>query len=79
MTSRTARRRAALLLSTLALAAGCGGGGAGSPGAGGPPDATVVPDFDLPDVNPASATYSTQVSPRDHVGAASAWYFGRAT
>jgi fructoselysine-6-P-deglycase FrlB-like protein len=35
-------------------------------------------EFDLPDVNSTSQTYSTDVSPRDHLGNVSAWYFGAA-
>jgi hypothetical protein len=38
-----------------------------------------VPDFALVDVNPNSATYNQQVSPRDYLGQISAWYFGHAT
>jgi len=58
-----------------------------------PADATVVadasspdaaaramkPDFGLLDVNPNSSTTGTLVSPRDHLGHVSAWYFGHAT
>jgi len=45
----------------------------GSAGAG------TVTDFALMDVNPNSATFQLQVSPRDHLGHATAWYFGSAT
>jgi hypothetical protein len=38
-----------------------------------------VPDFSLADVNSTSPTFDTMVSPRDHLGAVSAWYFGHAT
>jgi hypothetical protein len=38
-----------------------------------------APDFSLLDHNPASQTYNTQVSPRDYLGMASAWYFGNST
>jgi hypothetical protein len=65
----------------LALA-GCGGGGGGG-GGGTPvepmPVGTLVPDFALPDVNPSSATFATDVSPRDRLGRVSAWYFAHAT
>jgi hypothetical protein len=37
-----------------------------------------MPDFSLADVNPASASYAQQVSPRDYLGKISAWYFGKA-
>mgnify|MGYP003572210742 FL=1 len=40
---------------------------------------TLVPDFELLDVNPASPTYDTLVSPRDEIGHVSGWYFGAAT
>lgn len=39
----------------------------------------AAPDFALLDVNPASATYDSMVSPRHHVGHVTAWYFGSAT
>ena len=38
-----------------------------------------MPDFSLPDVNPASPTFEEQVSPRDQVGRVTAWYFGHST
>lgn len=43
------------------------------------PDSNAVPDFALTDVNPNSATSGRAVSPRDHLGAISGWYFGTAT
>jgi hypothetical protein len=44
-----------------------------------PPDPTPqMPDFALTDVNPASTTSGTLVSPRDYVDEISAWYFGKA-
>jgi hypothetical protein len=70
-------RRAFLALALLVAA--CGGGGGGSGGGGGVAVGEVVPDFALPDVNPASASFATDVSPRDFIGSASAWYFGHAT
>jgi len=60
----------------LLLLAGCGGGGDGG---GTPPPTGVFADLRLPDVNPASATHGASVSPRDHLGRVSAWYFGHAT
>ena len=42
-------------------------------------EADQVPDFSLVDVNPNSATYNQNVSPRDYLGQTSAWYFGHAT
>ena len=41
--------------------------------------ADAVPDFQLLDVNPNSATFNTQVSPRDLLGQAGALYFVRST
>ena len=38
-----------------------------------------APDFSLPDVNPNSKTHDQPVSPRQHLGRISAWYFGHAT
>ncbi len=61
---------------------GAGGmetGGGGMGGAGGGMVATVVPDFSLVDLNPNSTTYEQPVSPRDHLGKVSAWYFGHST
>lgn len=40
---------------------------------------SVHPDFALNDLNPASATFGQAVSPRDHLGRVSAWYFAHAT
>jgi len=37
------------------------------------------PDFSLTDVNATSSTFSLNVSPRDHLEKASAWYFGHST
>lgn len=58
-------------LFSLVLIAACGGGGSAAP--------AVVADFLLPDVNSTSTTFNTDVSPRDHLGRVSAWYFGSAT
>ena len=38
-----------------------------------------APDFSLPDVNETSVTYGERVSPRDHLGQVSAYYFGHST
>lgn len=40
---------------------------------------SIVSDFNLLDVNPASPTYNQVVSPRDYVQQATLWYFGHAT
>ena len=39
----------------------------------------LVPDFSLTDVNPNSPSTGLAVSPRQHLGQISAWYFGHAT
>lgn len=69
-------------LTSLVLATGCGDDDSGS-GLVCPDDsvlpAEAVPDFSLEDQNPTSTTYGNQVSPRDHLQAVSAWYFGHAT
>lgn len=41
--------------------------------------ADPMPDFALPDINPASARFNQAISPRDYLGEVSAWYFGHAT
>lgn len=38
-----------------------------------------VPDFTLTDVNPVSASYLAEVSPREKLDRVSAWYFGHST
>jgi hypothetical protein len=38
-----------------------------------------VPTFSLVDVNPTSATYDREVSPRDYLKKVTAWYFGAST
>lgn len=63
---------------------GCGGSGTeGSSGTPvnptGMPIGTLVPEFALPDVNPASGTFGMDVSPNLVRGSASAWYFGHST
>ena len=58
------------------------GGMGGMPGAGGAGGGLVpvlVPDFAILDVNPNSTTSGQLVSPRDHLGRVSAWYFGHST
>lgn len=42
-------------------------------------EGTPHPDFQLPDVNPASARFGESVSPRDYLDQTSAWYFGHST
>ena len=67
-----------MLATALATSAGCGG--SGGPSNPAPmPLGTLAPEFSLPDVNPASSTFGTDVAPSHERGSASAWYFGHAT
>lgn len=72
-----------LLFSLLVVAplatAGCGGCETCDQFEGAGPGFTQAPDFALEDQNPNSTTHLAMVSPRDHVGRVSAWYFGFAT
>jgi hypothetical protein len=43
------------------------------------PENFVEPDFSLVDANANSATSGRAVSPRQHLGHISAWYFGHST
>ena len=43
------------------------------------PAVDAMPDFSLTDVNPASARFGEEISPRDYLGKVSAWYFGHST
>ena len=66
-------RHASVALGFLAILA------LGACGEDDPTPATgVAPDFMLADVNPASPTAATEVSPRDYLGGVSAYYFGSA-
>ena len=67
----------AALLLALGLAA-CGSSG-GAPAPSTVPDGAVVADFALLDQNPVTPTSGAAVSPRDHLGQVSAWYFGLST
>lgn len=62
-----------LLLVGALVAAGCRKDSMQGPSDG------QVPDFSLLDVNSTSPSFDTKVSPRDHVGQVTAWYFGHAT
>lgn len=70
---------AVALAAALLAGASCGDDPGPSQPGGGPAPAAPVPDFALRDVNPTSPTYDREVSPRDHLGRVSAWYFGAAT
>ncbi len=50
-----------------------------APPVGTPPFQGLAPDFSLFDANPNSVTSSAAVSPRDHAGQVTAWYFTRLT
>lgn len=43
------------------------------------PVVAAMPDFELTDLNPNSATAGLQVSPRDYLQKVSVWYFGHST
>jgi hypothetical protein len=77
---RRSCRRAGRALATAVLLvfAGCGGSSSRQTPSG-LSVGQVAPDFALPDVNPASVTFATDVAPSQYVGSASAWYFGHAT
>jgi len=66
-------RSAGFLVLALSLFAGCSDDDDNEPLSG------LAPDFSLPDVNPNSATHDSSLSPRDYLGAVSAWYFGHST
>ena len=68
------KRTLLLSAAALALLPACGSGGGGGAAAPGP-----RPDFSLLDANLNSATTGTNISPRDYLGMAPAWYFGHAT
>ena len=78
MARRTLERTLVSALLVAFVFAGCG-----KDKTTGPPDEPPVDnrvsDFSLPDVNPTSASFGSDVSPRDFEGAISAWYFGHAT
>lgn len=42
-------------------------------------EAGLVADFSLPDQNPTSARSGQAISPRDHLGDVSGWYFIHST
>ena len=67
--------RTSFLSLPLLLLVACGG----SSGTTEPVISLAQEEFHLPDVNPTSPSFSTDVSPRDHIGNVSAWYFGSAT
>ena len=69
----------AVLAAALTAAGGCGGSGGAPPTPLGMAIGTQAPEFSLPDVNPASSTFATDVSPSQALGSASAWYFGHST
>ena len=66
--------RTSLLSLPLLLLVACGG----SSGTTEAINPLAQAEFRLPDVNSTSETYDTDVSPRDHLGNVSAWYFGAA-
>jgi len=77
------RRPFARTVSTLAVATaitlGCSDDDERTTAPTDPTPGDQVPGFSLLDVNETSATADERVSPRDHLGRVSAWYFGHAT
>lgn len=73
--SRLARLAALLAALTLALAAGCRDDSPTS----NQDDGDRAPAFRLVDLNSSSPTHDQSISPRDHLGRVSAWYFGHST
>ena len=67
--------RATLVCLPLVMLLACGGSSGGDKST----SSIALAEFSLTDLNPTSQTYSTNVSPRDHLGGVSAWYFGSAT
>ena len=68
----------------LLLAVACHGGDDGADAtatesSGTDTGALLAPDFQIPDQNPASPTYARLVSPRDHLGHATGWFFLHST
>jgi hypothetical protein len=64
------------------LVLGCSSSPTGPSGSPAPtplPVGAVVPEVALGDVNTASASFGRNVSPRDYLGQATAWYFASAT
>lgn len=70
-------RPSLLLPALLAFALACGPESAPAPES--PDPGTVMPDFSLVDRNPNSASFGQPVSPRQHLGKVTAWYFGHVT
>ena len=66
-------------LFSLVFIVACGGGSSEPVESGGPVNSLAAENFRLPDVNPTSTTFNTDVSPRDQLGNVSGWYFGSAT
>ena len=70
--------RTSLISLSLMLLVACGGS-SGTGVSAEPTGSVAQDDFSLPDNNLTSPSYNTDVSPRDHLGGVSAWYFGAAT
>ncbi|MBD3334825.1 MAG: hypothetical protein GF355_04865 [Candidatus Eisenbacteria bacterium] len=82
MDHRTGSRAAlaAILVAGGLWWAGCGSdSGTDSGGGVGPPVGEIPPEFALRDVNPNTATHDSLLSPGDHLGNISAWWFGKGT
>ena len=68
-------RSAVLIPALLVFASAC----TGSVSSADPAPEGAVPGFALLDANPDSPSFARVVSPRDHLGHLTAWYFGGAT
>ena len=77
--------RPATALLGLLVAVACHGGDDGADATATATDTAtdsgglLVPDVHLPDQNPASPSHGRDVSPRDHLGHASGWFFLHST
>lgn len=72
-------RAVAPLLGALLVACHGDDGGDASASSTGSTGDLLAPDFSIPDQNPASPSHGRDVSPRDHLGHASGWFFMHST
>jgi hypothetical protein len=78
--TRTARHWSLVAIAAFVFVLGCGDDPVKPPPPQTPlPGDQAVPDFALTDVNPHSASASQTISPRQHLGRVTAWYFGHSS